>query len=132
MVFRGEGAIEVSAATRCLSTYPEYKYSKQLKENKLIDYLRDCGFFRLVDVPELSEEVLSMMLTQIMENGNPAVNQMFDKVLHENNNDARGNPKVKKRADKVITLTNSNNINPSGMIYRFHLHQCSWKRKRVQ
>jgi hypothetical protein len=43
-----------------LSTYPEYKYSKQLKENKLIDYLRDFGFFRLVDVPELSEEVLSM------------------------------------------------------------------------
>ena len=60
LVFRGEGAIEVSAATRFLSTYPEYKYSKQLKENRLIDTLRDFGFFRLVDVPELSEEVLSM------------------------------------------------------------------------
>lgn len=53
---------------------------------------------------------------KIGDNGNPAVDQMFDRVLHENNNNSKGNPKEKKRADRVITLTNSNNINPSGMI----------------
>ena len=53
---------------------------------------------------------------KIGNRGNPDVDQIFDRVLHENNNNSRGNPKEKKRADSVITWANSNNNNRSGMI----------------